>query len=108
MQVSIATCQFPTGADIRRDLSYILHQMHEAKVAMSMYPGRVAGPRFIRPDGVITGRLRSNVPDVLISAVDTREKLCDSTAAWRYGAMRGIFHGGELVRDRRSENRKRL
>lgn len=63
---------------------------------------------FVRPDGVITGRLRRNVAGVLISTVNTREKLYDSTVAWRDRAMRCIFHSGELVTDRRSEDRKRL
>jgi predicted amidohydrolase len=63
---------------------------------------------FVRPDGVITGRLRRNRAGVLISTVDTRERLYDSTVAWRERAMRGVFHSGRLVRDRRSENRTEL
>ena len=63
---------------------------------------------FVRPDGVITGRLRSNSAGVLVSTVDTREPLYDSTVAWRGRAMRGVFHTGRLVRDPRSENRSAL
>jgi len=63
---------------------------------------------FVRPDGVITGRLRRNVAGVLISKVDTDEDFYDSTAAWRHRAMRGIFHSGTLVRDHRSRDRKHL
>jgi hypothetical protein len=36
---------------------------------------------FVRADGITTGRLRRSVPGVLISAVDTRQDLYDSTAA---------------------------
>ena len=60
---------------------------------------------FVRPDGVIIGRLRRNRPGVLISNVDPAEPLYDSTIAWRERAMRGIFHSGKLVRDERSEDR---
>jgi hypothetical protein len=63
---------------------------------------------FVRADGVITGRLRRNTSGVLSSAVDTNEHLCDGTADWRNRAMRGVFHSGDLVRDRRSDNRTRL
>ncbi len=63
---------------------------------------------FVRPDGVITGRLRRNVAGVLISKVDTNKRFYDSTAAWRHRAMRGIFHSGTLVRDNRSQDRKHL
>jgi predicted amidohydrolase len=63
---------------------------------------------FVRPDGVITGRLRRNTPGVLISRVDDRETFYDSTATWRGRAMRGIYHSGTLVRDRRSTERRQL
>jgi len=63
---------------------------------------------FVHPDGVITGRLRLNTPGVLISTVNTRKQLYDSTVAWRARAMGGVFHSGVLVRDRRSDERTRL
>ena len=63
---------------------------------------------FVRPDGVIIGRLRRNMPGVLISTVNTRQKLYDSTVAWRERAMRGIYHSGKLIKDRRSDERKLL
>ncbi len=63
---------------------------------------------FVRPDGVITGRLRRNRPGVLISEVDTRAKLYDSTVAWRDRVLRGVLHSGKIVRDRRSDDRTRL
>ena len=60
---------------------------------------------FVRPDGVITGRLRRHTAGVLISTVDTRRRFYDSTAAWRDRAMRGVFHSGAVVQDKRSKNR---
>ena len=36
------------------------------------------------------------------------EKLYDSTRAWRDRAMRGRYHSGSLVRDRRSRNHTAL
>ncbi len=63
---------------------------------------------FVRPDGVITGRLRINITGVLISVVDTDEKLYDSTVAWRENAMCGVYHSGELVNDMRSAERTLL
>jgi hypothetical protein len=59
----------------------------------------------VRADGITTGRLRRNVPGVLISAVDTGQDLYDSTAAWRERAMTGTLHSGTLVSDPRSDDR---
>ncbi len=66
------------------------------------------GSFFVRPDGVITGRLRRNTASVLISEVDDQEEFYDSTVVWRNRAMRGIYHSGRLVRDKRSADRKNL
>ncbi len=64
-------------------------------------------PSFIvRPDGVITGKLRRNVAGVLVSTLDSRSKFYDSTVAWRDRAMRSILHSGRIVRDRRSTDRR--
>jgi predicted amidohydrolase len=63
------------------------------------------GSFFVRPDGVITGRLRPNRPGILLSTVDPRQRLYDSTAAWRDRAMRGVLHSGTRVRDPRSADR---
>ncbi len=63
---------------------------------------------FVRPDGIVTGRLRLNTTGVLVSEVNTDEQLYDSTVDWRDRAMDGIFHSGALVRDRRSDDRTRL
>lgn len=66
------------------------------------------GSFFVRPDGVITGRLRRNIAGVLISDVNDQDEFYDSTAAWRDRAMNGVYHSGKLVQDRRSAERKRL
>jgi predicted amidohydrolase len=63
------------------------------------------GSFFVRPDGIITGRLRRNTAGVLISEVDTDAEIYDSTAAWRTRAIDGVLHSGTLVRDERSEAR---
>jgi len=63
---------------------------------------------FVRADGVTTGRLRRNVAGVLISTVDTRQDLYDSTAAWRRRAVAGTLHSGTLVTDPRSDDRTRI
>lgn len=63
---------------------------------------------FVRPDGVVTGRPRLNTTGVLISEIDAEEQVYDSTVAWRDRAMDGIFHGGTLVHDDRSDDRTRL
>jgi deaminated glutathione amidase len=60
---------------------------------------------FVRPDGVITGRLGQHETGVLISLVDTETQFYDSTAAWRERAMAGILHSGNLVSDARSDDR---
>ncbi len=62
---------------------------------------------FVRADGVTIGRLRRNVPGVLLSTVDTELALYDSTAPWRERAIAGTLHSGTLVSDPRSEDRHR-
>ena len=61
---------------------------------------------FVRPDGVVTGRLRRHRSGVLVSTVDTELPLYDSTQAWRSRAMRGQLHSGKLVDDERSRDRR--
>jgi len=56
------------------------------------------GSFFLRPDDVITGRLRRNTAGVLVSEVDTDVETYDSTSAWRERAMDGVLHSGTLVR----------
>ena len=66
-------------------------------------------PSFmVRPDGVVTGKLRRNVAGVLISTIDPRKRFYDSTAAWRERAMNGQYHSGTLVSDPRSADRLAL
>jgi deaminated glutathione amidase len=60
---------------------------------------------FVRPDGVITGRLDLHESGVLLSLVDTEARFYDSTVAWRERAMDGILHSGDLVTDTRSDDR---
>lgn len=65
-------------------------------------------PSFmVRADGVTVGRLRRNVPGVLVSTVHTGQDLYDSTAFWRKRAMAGVFHSGTLVSGPRSADRTR-
>jgi predicted amidohydrolase len=61
---------------------------------------------FVRPDGIITGKLKNNRAGVLLSTVDTRAKIYDASVAWRDRAMKGVLHSGKLVRDSRSTQRK--
>jgi predicted amidohydrolase len=63
---------------------------------------------FVRPDGVVTGRLRRHTAGVLVSEVDTDEEIYDSTVDWRSRAMDGILHSGTPVCDGRSDERTRL
>jgi predicted amidohydrolase len=63
---------------------------------------------FVRPDGVVTGRLRRHTAGVLVSEADTDAEIYDSTVAWRDRAMDGVLHSGTLVRDGRSDERTRL
>jgi len=66
------------------------------------------GSFFVRPDGVVTGRLRRHVAGILMSEANARERFYDSTIAWRARAMSGVYHSGDLVQDRRSTNRTQL
>lgn len=66
-------------------------------------------PAFVvRADGITTGRLARNEPDVLISEVDTEADIYDSTIAWRDRAMTGMLHSGTPVDDPRSRDRTTL
>ena len=60
---------------------------------------------FVRPDGVVTGRLELHEAGVLISHVDTAARFYDLTSPWRERAMDGILYSGSLVRDARSDVR---
>ena len=60
---------------------------------------------FVLPNGLIAGRLRNNVPGVLVSTVDTRATFFDASGAWRDRCMRGRYNSGRLVTDCRSADR---
>ncbi|HXW44112.1 MAG TPA: carbon-nitrogen hydrolase family protein [Streptosporangiaceae bacterium] len=63
-------------------------------------------PAFmVRADGITVGRLRRNVPGILVTTVDTEAELYDSTAAWRGRALAGRLHSGTVPQDPRSANR---
>jgi predicted amidohydrolase len=59
---------------------------------------------FVRPDGVVIGRLRLNKAGILISRIDTKKKFYDSSVTWRNRAIKGIYHSGNRVNDIRSRN----
>ncbi len=63
---------------------------------------------FVRADGVVTGRLHRHRAGLLLSTLDTREPLYDSTKAWRRRSMDGVLHSGRTVRDPRSRERTEL
>lgn len=63
------------------------------------------GSLFVRPDGVVTGRLERGSPGVLVTEIDTEADIYESTKAWRSRAMDGVFHSGECVDHPRSRNR---
>ncbi len=63
-------------------------------------------PAFmVRADGITVGRLRRNVPGILLTAVDTEAELYDGAAAWRGRALAGQLHSGTVPRDPRSADR---
>jgi deaminated glutathione amidase len=63
-------------------------------------------PAFmVRADGITVGRLRRNVPGVLVTTVDTDTDWYDSTAAWRGRALAGQLHSGTVPVDPRSADR---
>ena len=71
--------------------------------------GKYAWPSFVvNAEGMIVSKARAHRPAVLVNTIDTKQKLTDSSAAWRDRCMRGILHSGALVKDRRSRNRKTL
>lgn len=63
---------------------------------------------IVRPDGVIAGKLDKNTDGILITEIETNKQYYDSTKYWRDRAMKGIFHSGELIVDKRSKNRNEI
>ncbi|GAA2352186.1 carbon-nitrogen hydrolase family protein [Saccharopolyspora halophila] len=74
-----------------------------SSAAHSLWPAM-----FVRADGITTGRLPRESPGVLISEVDTTERLYDATAHWRGRALAGVWHSGTTTRHPRSRDRTRL
>jgi deaminated glutathione amidase len=63
-------------------------------------------PAFlVRADGITVGRLRRNSPGILLTTVDTGQRLYDSTAAERGQALAGQLHSGTLSSDPHSADR---
>jgi predicted amidohydrolase len=60
---------------------------------------------FVRPDGLITGRLDWHQAGVMISDVDPTLEFWDAAAPWRTRAISGTLHSGQLVDDPRSSDR---
>lgn len=70
---------------------------------------RYAWPSFVvNAEGVIVNKAPQHRPTVLITEIDTAEKLYDASADWRDRCMRGVLHSGRLVRDARSRERQVL
>jgi len=66
-------------------------------------------PSFcVRPDGVITGRLKRNKESILITDIDTKYSFYDASKVWRLRAMSGVYHSGTPVIDERSADRTSL
>lgn len=63
---------------------------------------------FVRADGIVTGRLRRHATGLLLSTLDTRARLYNSTKAWRARALDGVLHSGRTVHDSRSLHRTEL
>jgi len=63
---------------------------------------------FVRPDGVVVGKLRQHRAGVLVSTLDTDAQIYDSTVAWRDRAIDGVLHSGKGVRDARSIDRNEI
>jgi deaminated glutathione amidase len=93
----------PAAMHVAAANNYMWISCPNSSAPMSCWPGF-----FVRPDGVITGRLRRNTAGILLSRVDTGIRYYDSTVAWRDRAMNGIFHSGTLVRDKRSNDRTQI
>ena len=70
---------------------------------------RYAWPSFVvNAEGVIVNKAPQHRPSVLITEIDTAERLYDASADWRDRCMRGVLHSGRLVRDARSRERTAL
>jgi deaminated glutathione amidase len=93
----------PAGMHSRAADNYMWISCSNTSKRESSWPSFV-----VRPDGVLVGRLRRNIPGVLITKIDPSVEYYNSTAPWRDRAMTGQLHSGTLVKDKRSENRQEL
>ena len=67
---------------------------------------RYAWPSFlVNHEGIITSRAQPHRPAVLINTIDTNQKGYDASRAWRDRCMKGVYHSGTLIRDKRSRER---
>ena len=70
---------------------------------------RYAWPSFVvNAEGMVVNKARAHRGAILVTTIDTDEKLHDASKDWRARCMRGIYHSGRLVKDQRSQNRKCL
>ncbi len=84
--------------------NYVWISCNNTSAKESAFPGF-----FVRADGMITGMLPRNKAGVLVSTVDTNEKIFDASVSWRDRVMdQGILHSGTLVNDKRSNDRGNL
>lgn len=60
---------------------------------------------FVRPDGLITGRLVPHEPGVLVSDVSPSLEIWDAARPWRDRAIEGCLHSGSTIDDPRSTDR---
>ena len=60
---------------------------------------------LVRPDGLVASTLPLHRAGVLIHTIDTEADYYDASKDWRRRALRGIYHSGRLVQDRRSADR---
>jgi predicted amidohydrolase len=60
---------------------------------------------FVRPDGLVAGRLNWHEPGVLVSEVRRDPEIWDAPGVWRDRALEGCLYSGELIDDPRSQDR---
>ena len=67
---------------------------------------KYAWPSFVlNPEGWIVNKARAHRDGVIVTDINTDVKLYDASAAWRDRCLRGVFHSGRSVADKRSRNR---
>ena len=67
---------------------------------------KYAWPGFVvNPEGWIVSKARAHRAGVIVTDIDTDVKLYDASAAWRDRCLRGVYHSGRAVVDKRSRDR---